>query len=132
FLGGIGDDHGQDITVDASGNAYVIGFTNSLDFPTTISAFDITHNGNEDVFVTKLNPSGSALVYSTFLGGNSRDFGFGISVDTSGSAYVTGSTDSSEFPTTVGASDTTHNGNFDVFVTKLNPSGSALVYSTLV
>ncbi|HJP91959.1 MAG TPA: SBBP repeat-containing protein [Pyrinomonadaceae bacterium] len=131
FLGGGRNDQGWDIAVDASGNAYVIGSTDSLDFPTTISAFDIMHNGNEDVFVTKLNPAGSALVYSTFLGGSSRDLGFGIAVDTSGSAYVTGSTDSSEFPTTVGASDTTHNGNFDVFVTKLNPSGSALVYSTL-
>src|SRR4030095_14805443 len=83
-------------------------------------------------FVTKLNPAGSALVYSTFLGGNDTEVAFGIAVDTSGSAYVTGRTGSPNFPTTVGSFDTTLNGNFDVFVTKLNPSGSALVYSTLV
>ena len=132
FLGGVRNDQGRDITVDASGNAYVTGFTDSVDFPTTIGAFDTTHDGNGDVFVTKLNPAGSALVYSTFLGGSSRDFGFGIAVDTSGSAYVTGNSFSSNFPTTIGAFDTTHNGNFDVFVAKLNPSGSALVYSTFV
>src|SRR5215213_5779211 len=130
FLGGGRNDQGQDITVDASGSAYVTGFTGSFDFPTTGGAFDITLDTGLalDAFVTKLNPAGSALVYSTFLGGNDTDLGFGIAVDTSGSAYVTGRTGSPNFPTTFGAP---HNGNFDVFVTKLNPSGSALVYSTL-
>ena len=133
FLGGTLNNQAGDITVDASGSAYVTGFTQSSDFPTTVGAFDTTHNGGvDDVFVTKLNPTGSALVYSTFLGGSGEDFGFGIAVDTAGSAYVTGQTFSANFPTTVGAFDTTFDGNIDAFVTKLNPAGSALVYSTLL
>src|SRR5215213_362446 len=133
FLGGALSDEGRDITVDASGNAYVTGLTDSVDFPTTSGAFDTTHNGGiDDVFVTKLNPTGSALVYSTFLGGSGIELGLGIAVDSSGSAYVTGRTGSLNFPTTVGAFDTTHNGIFNAFVTKLNPSGSALVYSTFL
>ena len=133
FLGGVLSDEGRDIAVDASGNAYVTGLTDSLDFPTTTGAFDTTHNGGfDDVFVTKLNPTGSALVYSTFVGGSGIDLALGIAVDTSGSAYVTGRTGSLNFPTTVGAFDTTHNGVFNAFVTKLNPSGSALVYSTFL
>ena len=138
FLGGSTDDEGQDIAVDASGNAYVTGSTQQLifpiDFPTTAGAFDTTHNGNHDAFVTKLNPAGSALVYSTFLGGSNDEHGRDIAVDTSGSAYVTGITNSPNFPTTVGAFDATLDGvgTFDAFVTKLNPAGSALVYSTLL
>jgi hypothetical protein len=118
--------------VDTSGNAYLTGATTSQDLPTTVGAFDTTHNGGFfDAFVTKLNPSGSALVYSTFLGGLNSDLSNGLAVDASGSAYVTGFT-SSGFPTTVGAFDTTDNGDGDLFVTKLNPAGSALVYSTLL
>ncbi|HET9866492.1 MAG TPA: SBBP repeat-containing protein, partial [Nitrospira sp.] len=132
FLGGGRLDQGADIAVDSSGSAYVTGATDSVEFPTTVGAFDTTHNGGfDDVFVTKLNPSGSALVYSTFLGGSGNDSGFSIAVDTTGSAYVTGiAAFSPNFPTTVGAFDTTFNGIHDVFVTKLNPTGSALVYST--
>jgi len=137
FLGSSTDDIGWDIDVDTSGNAYVIGHTQQLtfpsNFPTTAGAFDTTHNGDQDVFVTKLNPSGSALVYSTFIGGSNIDLARGIAIDTSGNAYLTGLTTSLDFPTTVGAFDTTHNGGFfDGFVTKLNPSGSALVYSTFL
>ena len=114
FLGGSTNDESQDITVDASGNAYVTGSTQQLifpiDFPTTVGAFDTTHNGNIDAFVTKLNPAGSALVYSTFLGGSNDEFGRGIAVDSSGSAYVTGITASPNFPTTVGAFDATLDG----------------------
>jgi hypothetical protein len=132
FLGGANVDDGFDITVDASGNAYVTGSTQLLvvpsTFPTTPGAFDTTHNGSQDVFVTKLNPTGSALVYSTFLGGSDLDSGSGIAIDSTGNAYVTGTTSSPDFPTTVGAFDTIFNGR-DAFVTKLNPTGSALVYS---
>src|SRR5205823_6026005 len=88
-----------------------------------------------DVFVTKLNPAGSApLAYSTFLGGSDTEVGYGIAVDASGSAYVTGYTLSADFPTTPGAFDTTFNGGtYDAFVTKLNPAGSApLAYSTFL
>jgi len=138
FLGGSTDDEGRDIAVDASGNAYVTGSTQQLsfpvDFPTTAGAFDTTHNGGHDAFVTKLNASGSALIYSTFLGGSNDEFGRGIAVDSSGSAYVTGITNSANFPTTVGAFDATLDGvgTFDAFVTKVNPAGSALVYSTFL
>ena len=132
FLGGERNDQGRDIAVDASGNAYVTGFTDSSAFPTTAGAFDTTLPGDLDAFVTKLNPAGSALVYSTFIGGGALELAFGIAVDASGSAYVTGRTGSPNFPTTAGAFDTTLNGNFDIFVTKLDPSGSALVYSTFL
>ena len=108
--------------MDASGSAYVTGWTDSFDYPTTPGAFDRSVNGIDDVFVTKLNASGSALAYSTFLGGTSREAGRGIVVDASGSAYVTGETSSTDFPTTPGAFDRTYNGIDDAFVTKL-PTG---------
>jgi hypothetical protein len=130
YLGGSNGTSGNGIAVDAAGNAYVTGSTISTDFPTTPGAFDTTHGGSADAFVTKLNPSGSELVYSTYLGGNDLDQGFGIVVDAAGNAYVTGRTLSADFPTTPGAFDTTHGGSTDAFVTKLNPSGSELVYST--
>jgi len=116
--------------LDSAGNAYVTGETYSTNFPTTSGAFDITDNLLSDVFVTKLNSSGTALVYSTYLGGGNFDFGIDIEVDHSDNAYVTGGTDSTNFPTRPGAFDTVSNGSFDVFVTKLNSSGTALVYST--
>jgi Beta-propeller repeat len=132
FLGGTNGDTGRDIAVDGRGRAYVTGATASPDYPTTPGAFDRTFNGQADAFVTKLNASGSALDYSTFLGGTGGDVGFGIAVDGRGRAYVTGLTQSPDYPTTSGAFDTTFNGEFDAFVTKLNASGSALAYSTFL
>src|SRR2546428_57943 len=130
FLGGSNDDRGFGIAVDAAGNAYVTGGTGSINFPTTPGAFQTTSGGG-DAFVTKLDPTGAALVYSTYLGGSSGDFANGIAVDATGSAYVTGTTVSADFPTTPGAAQTTFGGGLvDAFVTKLNPTGSALVYST--
>jgi hypothetical protein len=131
FLGGTSSDDGRGIAV-RGGRAYVTGFTESADFPTTPGAFDTTFNGVRDAFVTKLNARGSALVYSTFLGGTSSDDGRGIAVDGRGRAYVTGDTSSADFPTTPGAFDTTRTGEQDAFVTKLNARGSALVYSTFL
>ena len=94
YLGGSGSDEGQGIAVDAAGNAYVTGLTQSTDFPTTPGAFQTTYGGGEfDAFVTKLNPTGTALVYSTYLGGSGYDYGRGIAVDTAGNAYVTGVTE---------------------------------------
>jgi len=117
--------------VDASGNAYVTGSTSWYSsFPTTPGAFQTTNGGQSTAFVTKLNATGSALVYSTYLGGSVVDSGNGIAVDASGNAYVTGSTLSSNFPTTPGAFQTTIGGAENVFVTKLNVTGSALLYST--
>jgi hypothetical protein len=137
YLGGSGlsGDYGFGIAVDAAGNAYVTGLTSSSNFPTTAGAVQTTFGGRGDAFVTKLDPTGSALVYSTYLGGSSVERGFGIAVDTLGNAYVTGYTSSTNFPTTAGAIQTTYGGSGefhagDAFVTKLNPTGSALVYST--
>lgn len=135
FLGGTSGERGSAIAVDASGNAYVVGYTFSSNFPTTPGAFDTSYNSDTsywDVFVTKLNPMGTAPVYSTYLGGQWNDSGTGIAVDASGSAYITGLAGSPDFPTTTGAFDTTYNGEADVFVTKLNPAGSTLVFSTFL
>jgi hypothetical protein len=132
YLGGTGSDFGHGIGVDGSGNAYVTGDTGSSDFPTSPGAFDTSFNGGAgDVFVTKLNPAGSGLAYSTYLGGTDIENGWGIAVDGSGSAYLTGKTNSSDFPTTSEAFDTTFNpvNAQDAFVTKLDASG-ALAYST--
>ena len=127
FLGGSGDENGGSIAVDASGCSYVIASTSSSDFPTTTGAFDRLYN-NSEVFVTKLNPSGSGLEYSTFIGGTGSDMGISIAVDTLGCAYVAG-LGSAGFPTTLGAFDRSKG---SIFVAKLNSSGSELVYSTLL
>jgi Beta-propeller repeat/RTX calcium-binding nonapeptide repeat (4 copies) len=132
FLGGSSGESGQGIAVDGAGAAYLVGLSASTDFPTTPAAFDQTHNGGSDSYVTKLSPTGATLSYSTLLGGSAGDFGAGITVDAAGAAYVTGSTESTDFPTTPGAFDQTHNGEFDVFVTKLGPTGVTLAYSTLL
>jgi len=132
FLGGSGYDVGVGLAVDAAGNAYVTGSTTSSNFPTTAGALhNIYRGGDDDAFVTKLNAAASAVVYSTYLGGSALDSGAGIAVDSSGSAYVTGDTRSSNFPTTPGAFQTTFGGGYaNAFVSKLNAAGSALVYST--
>jgi hypothetical protein len=131
YLGGSTSDSGLDIAVDSAGSAYVSGSTISADFPTTVGAFQTTYRGNQDAFVTKLNPTGSALAYSTYLGGTGVDFfAYGIAVDSIGNAYVTGDTQSTDFPTTLGAFQTTSGGNQDAFVTKLNALGTLLLYST--
>src|SRR3989441_7638904 len=130
YLGGSGLDAGEGIAVDAAGNAYVVGNTDSTNFPTHSAAFQLTFGGGvQDVFVTKLNPTGSALFYSTYLGGSAFDESFGIALDAVGNAYVTGDTDSTNFPT-VNAVQSVPAGGFDIFVTKLNPTGTGLVYST--
>jgi hypothetical protein len=133
YIGGSGDDWGYGIAVDGSGHAYVTGRTDSPDYDVTTGVFQTTYGINGDVFVTKLNPTGSSLVYSTYLGGSSGEHGNGIAVDGSGNAYVTGYTWSTDYDVTTGAFQTTHGGGFyDVFVTKLNPMGSSLVYSTYI
>src|SRR5438128_2278682 len=112
YLGGSAFDQGNGIAVDGSGNVYVTGFTNSTIFPTTSGAYDTTV-ANVDAFVSKLNPAASgaaSLVYSTYLGGSLNDVGNGIAEDSSGSAYVTGQSFSSDFPTTAGAFQTAFRG----------------------
>lgn len=141
FLGGSGGEGASDIAVDPAGNTYVTGGTASLNFPTTAGAYQTALGGNikGDAFVVKLNSTGSALVYSTYLGGSDYDQGNGIAVDTVGNAYVTGNTTCTisnfhcvnNFPTTPGAFQTTFGGaNSDGFVVKLDPTGSGLIYST--
>jgi Beta-propeller repeat len=130
YLGGGRDDFGGDVAVDSTGSAYVTGRTQSANFPTTAGSFDTGSNGGEDAFVTRLNAAGSALVYSTYLGGSDDDSGNGIAVDSAGNAWVAGATRSPNFPTTAGAFDTISNGDADGFVTKLAPTGSVLLYST--
>ncbi len=133
YLGGEGFDWAWASVVDTQGFVYVTGSTGSINFPTTAGAFNTTFSGNSDVFISKLNPQGDTLIYSTFLGGGGDERGLGIALDaTSALAYVTGWTTSNNFPTTAGAYDTTHNGGSDVFVTKLNAAGTMLGYSTLL
>jgi len=132
YLGGSGGDQGNGIAVDREGNAYVTGFTSSTNFPgTSTSTIQPTNGGGGDAFVSKLNEDGSALVYSTYLGGTGNDQGFGIAVDREGSAYVTGFTSSTNFPgTSTSTIQPTFGGGGDAFVSKLNEDGTALVYST--
>jgi hypothetical protein len=131
FLGGSDNEYALSIAVDAAGNTYVSGLTFSLDFPTA-NPLQPNPGGTGDVFVVKLNPEGSALVYSTYLGGSNYDEGDSIVVDEDGNAYVTGWTKSSDFPTKNPLQPDPAGGPFfdDLFVTKLNADGAALVYST--
>jgi hypothetical protein len=132
FLGGTGDDQAFDVAVDPLGDAYVTGATGSSDFPTTPGAFDGTQNGPRDAFVTQLNRDATAPVYSTFLGGTGDDFGTGVFLDPKRNAYVSGGTSSLDFPITPGAFDSSQNGSYDAFATRLNREGSAPVYSTFL
>jgi hypothetical protein len=131
YLGGTADDVGEAVTVDGKGSAYVTGITGSTNFPTTPGVFDTGYNGNNDAFVARLNTSGNALVFGTYLGGTSGyDFGQGIAVDGAGSAYLTGVTSATDFPTTPGAFQTLSGGGSDAFVAKLSANGSVLAYGT--
>jgi hypothetical protein len=132
YLGGNYIDYGNDIAVDGAGNAYVTGWTGSSNFP-IVNAFQPGYAGGWDAFVTKISADGSALIYSTYLGGSSEENGDGIAVDTAGNAYVTGDTQSANFPTH-NAYQPQHasTGSTDLFVTKFDASGQALVYSTFL
>jgi hypothetical protein len=129
FLGGNSSEQGLGIAVDAQGSAYVTGNTFSVNFPLA-GPFQSTANGESDAFVAKLNPTGTALTYSTYLGGDQSETGNAIAVDALGSAYVVGNTFSTTFPRTAAAFQDAKDGSVDGFVTKLSPSGSSLVYST--
>jgi hypothetical protein len=139
YLGGKGDDSAFGIAVDDAGAVYLTGLTASVDFPTTPNAFQADMKGSKDeftsvypyeAFVAKLAPSGAELVYATYLGGSLEDQGIDIVVDSLGSAYVTGATSSIDFPTKLPLS--AFSGAKDAFVSKLDPSGSALVFSTYI
>ncbi len=131
FLGGSDYDYGTRITRDASGAVYVGGTTESFDFPTTPGTFDPTPEPSEyriQAFVTKLNPTGTDLVYSTFIDGNNSDYVYGIAVDGSGAVYLAGETRSSNFPTTPDAPTPGFGGRVDGYALKISPSGSTLDY----
>ena len=132
FNGGNGIDAGTGIAVDSTGDAYVTGSTTSTNFPTTNTALQTTYGGGgSDAFVTKLNPTGSARAYSTYLGKSGSNQGVGIALDGSNNAYVTGSTNNStDFPLVNPAQAAYGGGNTDVFVSELNSTGSALIFST--
>jgi hypothetical protein len=130
-FGGSGSTNGAGIAIDASGNAYVTGRTDSATFPITSGALDTTYDRSGNAFVAKLNSAGSALLYATYLGGSADDAGFGIAVDSLGNTYIAGRTRSLDFPTTPGAVGAMHSGgDYDAFVAKLNATGSALLYAT--
>ncbi len=134
YLGGSGADYPHGFAVDSAGNAYVVGLTTSSNFPTTTGALEASFNtaltNSGDGFVAKLNPTGSALVYGTYLGGSNSDVANAVAVDGSGNAYVTGGTSSTDFPTTAGAYQTVYRPNGDAFVVELNSVGTALVFGT--
>ncbi len=133
YLGGSEADTGQGIQVDSTGNAYVAGYTFSTNFP-TMNPIQNANAGNADIFVSELNPTGSALVFSTYYGGNEQDRAFGIALDSSANIYVAGNTLSSDFPTTTGVfqPSSMYAGNGDAFAFKLNSGGTSVSYSTLI
>ncbi len=142
YLGGSGDDYAYGVVADSAGNAYITGQTFSTDFPVTPGAFQTVCGGKAgsgcykhgEAFIAKLNPAGSALLYSTYLGGSGGDIGSGIALDSAGNVYITGQTYSTNFPITPGVFQQTcahpNCGYGDAFVTKLNSTGSALLYSS--
>ncbi|MFT9078562.1 SBBP repeat-containing protein [Ethanoligenens sp.] len=130
YLGGSSQTTTVGIAVDAAGFVYATGFTESSDFPVTPGAFQTALNGSLDAFVTKFSMDGSSLVYSTYVGGSSGETGNAICVDGLGNAYVTGQTQSSDFPISTGAAQGTYGGFQDSFVFKLSADGSTMVYST--
>jgi hypothetical protein len=131
YLGGNGGDTGNAIALDTLNDAYVTGSTASTNFPTA-NAYQKTYGGDTDAFVTEVRYDGEAIIYSTYLGGNNFDVGNGIAVDSSGDAYIVGTTASADFPVTSNVFQPTFGGNTDAFVAKLDPSGSQLLFSSFL
>jgi hypothetical protein len=131
YLGGSATDYGTAIAVDSSGNAYVTGAVTSDDFP-VVNPIDSTLGSHAvgDAFVAKFNPAGSALVYSTYLGGAGEDDPYALAIDAAGNVYITGRTNSSDFPLTNAMQSTRI--AFDMFVTEINAAGSAKLFSTFI
>jgi hypothetical protein len=127
YLGGSGDDEARAIKVDSAGNVYVGGYTDSTDFP--LATLGSLPAGSPHVFVAKLDPSGSTLLYSDFIGGSNQDYGYALALDASNNVVVTGTTSSYDFPV-VNAYQATYPGSSNGFLTKLSSDGSALLYST--
>jgi len=132
FLGGRGDEAAERMVLAGNGDVLLTGNTDSSDYPTTPGAHNTTYNGGGDAFVTRLNTSGNALQFSTYLGGSAYDHGYDLALDVTGQVVVAGLTYSSNYPTTTGVYDTTYNGGGDSFVTLLNVGGSQPVFSTFL
>lgn len=132
FIGGSNVDYGREITIDTNRNVYVVVRTDSSDFPNTFELRHIIQPGLLDVAVLNLNPTGSLLLYSRLIGGNGSESGTDITIDDNECIYVTGHTNSSDFPITSNSYDNTFNGEWDAFIFKLNPSGSLIQYSTYI
>ncbi|MES2764541.1 MAG: SBBP repeat-containing protein [Bacteroidota bacterium] len=131
FIGGSGDEAIRDISIDGAGNICVVGETNSTDFPTKSGAVSQTAQGSIDVFVCRLNNTGSDLIYSTYVGGTKDEYALAMKADLNNNIYLTGKTNSTNFPTTLSVFDRTQNGSFDAFVIKI-ASGGSLLYSTFL
>ncbi len=129
YLGGSSTENSNGIALDGSGNTYVTGFTQSTNFPTIGTPIQGSNGGSYDVFITKTNAAGTVRDYSTYLGGAGADVGYGIAVDGSGNAYVTGQTGSSNFPTK-NPIQSSNGGTYNAFVAEIDPGGDALTYST--
>jgi hypothetical protein len=129
FLAGAGEDHGEGVAVDSANHAYVVGYTYSRGFP-TVNPYQASKLGDTDIFVTKFSSSGSALLYSTYLGGSSYDEGVAIAVDSYQWAYITGNTQSNDFPLLQPFQASYVGGPRDIFISKLSSLGSALIYSS--
>ncbi|NHJ33277.1 MAG: hypothetical protein FK732_10460, partial [Asgard group archaeon] len=134
FIGESAYDTVRSMSLDDDGNIFLVGSTSSANFPTSVTAYNDTYSGpGDDIIVLKLSADGSTLLYSTFIGGNGSDFGYSMEVDDAGCAYITGCTDSTNFPT-VNAYDDTYNGKNatfgDSFILKLAADGSSLLYSS--
>ncbi|MBI5894280.1 MAG: SBBP repeat-containing protein [Deltaproteobacteria bacterium] len=125
----IGEGEGNSLAIDQSGNVYVVGETWSADFPTTPGAYDFIYNGGEDAFISKFDSDLTQLLASTFIGGSSFDISYSLAINSSGNVYITGKTQSSDFPTTAGAYDTTYN---EIFISKFDNNLTKLLASTFI
>ena len=132
YLGGTGGDVAYGVAVNSAGDTFVTGSTASLNFPTTSGTYESTYVGDGDVFVTELDPTGTRLVFSTYLGGSGVDTPSQMLLNAAGNIFLVGSTTSNNFPTTSGVMQKTYGGNQDAFLTEMKGDGSALVYSTYI
>ncbi len=130
YLGGTGNDYATGLTLDSLGDAYITGYTSSTDFPTTAGVVQPSLKGTVNAYVSELNAAGSALIYSTYLGGSGIDHANGIALDSGGNAYICGFTSSTDFPVTSAAFQTQFGGKYDAFVAELAPGGASLIYAT--
>ncbi len=132
YLGGSESDNALDLILDSDGNIVITGDSYSTNFPTSDGAYDRINNGDRDIFIFRMSADGSSMISSTLIGGLGQDVAHGIALDDEGNIYVTGRSDSTDFPTTNGAYDQTQNGENDVVVFKMNSECSELLYSTFV